>query len=94
MKWCRQQNARGRKRSWNAGYSVFCHLLYLYPTFALTQSADAAPAAPPTSRQGDVRETLHGVTVADPYRWLEDQQSAETRAWITQQNEYTHKLLD
>jgi prolyl oligopeptidase len=34
------------------------------------------------------------VTVADPYRWLEDQNSPETRAWITQENDYTHKLLD
>lgn len=75
---------------------LFCLLSFavLSPTFALTQIANAAPAAPPPSRQGDVRETLHGVTVADPYRWLEDQQSAETRAWITQQNEYAHKLLD
>ncbi|HEY6371526.1 MAG TPA: hypothetical protein VIX37_13180 [Candidatus Sulfotelmatobacter sp.] len=46
------------------------------------------------TRQGNVRETLHGVTVPDPCRWLEDQDSAETRAWISQQNDYTHKLLD
>jgi prolyl oligopeptidase len=66
----------------------------LFPAFALAQSAGAATAAPPTTRQGDVQETLHGITVPDPYRWLEDQDSAETRQWITQQNEYTHKLLD
>lgn len=66
----------------------------LCPTFALAQSADAATAAPPATREGDVQETLHGVTVPDPYRWLEDQESAETRAWINQQNEYTHKRLD
>ena len=63
-------------------------------TFALAQSAGAASAAPPVTRQGNVQETLHGVTVPDPYRWLEDQESAETRAWINQQNDYTHKLLD
>jgi len=69
-------------------------LAVLCSTFALAQSADAASTAPPATRQGNVQETLHGVTVPDPYRWLEDQDSAETRAWINQQNEYTHKLLD
>jgi prolyl oligopeptidase len=48
---------------------------------------------PPTARR-NVQETLHGVTIADPYRWLEDQQSPETRQWITAQNAYTHTLLD
>jgi prolyl oligopeptidase len=39
-----------------------------------------------------VVDTLHGVVIADPYRWLEDQQSAETRAWIDSQNAYTKKV--
>jgi prolyl oligopeptidase len=34
------------------------------------------------------------VEIADPYRWLEDQQSFETRAWIDAQNKYTRALLD
>ncbi len=66
----------------------------LLSTYALGQSAGPVTAAPPATRRGDVQETLHGVTVSDPYRWLEDQDSTETRAWINQQNEYTHKLLD
>src|SRR4029453_19269084 len=44
--------------------------------------------APPT-RRDDVREVLHGVAIVDPYRWLEDGASAETRAWIDAQNAYT-----
>jgi len=63
-------------------------------TFALAQIADAVTAAPPATHRIDVQETLHGVMVSDPYRWLEDQNSPETRAWINQENEYTHKLLD
>jgi prolyl oligopeptidase len=48
---------------------------------------------PPPTRVDNVAETLHGVTIADPYRWLEDQNSPETRAWINAQNEYTASIL-
>ncbi len=57
--------------------------------------------APVETRQGPpktpikpVKETLHGVTIIDPYRWLEDQWSPETRAWIKAQNAYTRSILD
>jgi prolyl oligopeptidase len=49
---------------------------------------------PPLTRRDDVREVLHGVPIVDPYRWLEDGRSPETRAWIDAQNRYTHALLD
>jgi len=48
---------------------------------------------PPATQRGDTIDTLHGVEVADPYRWLEDQQSRETRDWIAQQNAYTRAVL-
>lgn len=48
----------------------------------------------PESRVDTVVDTLHGVALADPYRWLEDQESAETRAWIDAENTYTDRLLD
>jgi prolyl oligopeptidase len=48
---------------------------------------------PPPTRTGGVVDTLHGVAIADPYRWLEDQESEETRAWIDAQNEYTESVL-
>jgi prolyl oligopeptidase len=40
-----------------------------------------------------VTDNYHGVEVVDPYRWLEDQQSPETRAWIDAQNKHTQSLL-
>ena len=47
---------------------------------------------PPTERR-EVVETLHGVEIRDPYRWLEDQDAPATRAWIDTQNAYTDTLL-
>jgi prolyl oligopeptidase len=50
----------------------------------------AYPAAP----RGDIVDEHHGVRVADPYRWLEDADSAATRAWIDGQNEVTRGVLE
>lgn len=48
---------------------------------------------PPDTRTELLVETLHGVEIADSYRWLEDQDAPETRAWIDQQNAYTDSVL-
>ncbi|MFZ1946097.1 MAG: prolyl oligopeptidase family serine peptidase, partial [bacterium] len=48
---------------------------------------------PPSTRQVAVTDTLHGVPLTDPYRWLEDQTSAETRAWVDAQNAYTQSVI-
>jgi prolyl oligopeptidase len=50
-------------------------------------------ASPPKTRVDDVKENIHGVTIADPYRWLEDQNGPETRTWINDQNQYTQSIL-
>jgi prolyl oligopeptidase len=42
----------------------------------------AAPGGYPAARRTDLVEDLHGYRVADPYRWLEDADSPETRAWL------------
>ncbi|MGI8618737.1 MAG: S9 family peptidase, partial [Gemmatimonadaceae bacterium] len=47
----------------------------------------------PPARQADQIDVLHGVSVADPYRWLEDSDSPETRAWIEAQNALTFGWL-
>lgn len=47
---------------------------------------------PPTNTIPLVEEH-HGTPVADPYRWLEDTESANTRAWIKSQNEFTFEYL-
>ena len=50
--------------------------------------------APPPTRRSDVVDVMHGVSIHDPYRWLEDQSSPETRSWINAQNTYSRAVLD
>src|SRR5204862_5284172 len=47
----------------------------------------------PPARVEELVETIHGVPVADPYRWLEDPDSLETNAWIEAQNALTRSML-
>ena len=48
----------------------------------------------PGAKRSQLVETLHGVRVADPYRWLEDPGSPESRAWVDAQNALTRTVLD
>ncbi|MEB2312884.1 MAG: prolyl oligopeptidase family serine peptidase [Sorangiineae bacterium] len=67
------------------------------PPPAQATPAAAAPARPdygyPATRRDDVRETLHGVTVSDPYRWLEDEKSPEVRAWMAAEDAFARERL-
>lgn len=62
------------------------------PVSAVTDSLTRMTSYPET-RRGDVVETLHGHRVADPYRWLEDPDSAETRDWVERQRAFTEAQL-
>lgn len=48
----------------------------------------------PETRKGEVVDNYHGIKVADPYRWLEDDMSEETGAWVKAQNEVTFAYLE
>ncbi|WP_228236556.1 prolyl oligopeptidase family serine peptidase [Allomuricauda sp. M10] len=48
----------------------------------------------PTTKKVDTVDTYFGNEVQDPYRWLEDDRSAETEAWVKQQNAATFGYLD
>lgn len=49
---------------------------------------------PPPTLVRQVVEVLHGVEVTDPYRWLEDEESAEVRGWLSAQGAYARGALD
>jgi len=76
-------------------------LALLLPLLALVlarspraRAADAAARTPyPPSRTVEVTDVLHGVTVKDPYRWLEDGMSPETKAWMKAQDDLTRQRL-
>ncbi len=68
-------------------------------SFLLTGMFTSAAPAPaqtlqyPPARKGDVVDDYHGTNVADPYRWLEDPDSPESRAWIEAENRLTAAYL-
>ncbi len=48
---------------------------------------------PPVAKVDTITDDYAGTKVQDPYRWLEDAHSPATRAWITEENDYTQKYL-
>ena len=48
----------------------------------------------PATKKVDVVDTIHGKTIPDPYRWLEDDNADDTKAWVKAQNEVTFDYLE
>jgi prolyl oligopeptidase len=61
---------------------------------AAASKAAAGVIAYPETRRGDVVDDYFGTRVPDPYRWLEDPDDPETRAWIDAQNAVTFRYLE
>jgi prolyl oligopeptidase len=64
-------------------------LLFMF----IASTAVPQPPAYPTARKTDQTDTYHGTNVPDPYRWLEDDRSAETGEWVKAQNQVTNTYL-
>ncbi len=54
----------------------------------------AAQLQYPVTKKVDQSDDYFGTKVSDPYRWLEDDKSAETKEWVTAQNKVTNQYLD
>lgn len=65
-------------------------LLFLLPLLLFGSSNYPAP---PATKKQVVVDTIHGFQIADPYRWLENQNSPETRKWIDAQNAFAEKIV-
>ncbi len=69
-------------------------ILFLLLSIMTFFSAAQTPLAYPQARRSDQVDDYHGTKVADPYRWLEDTDSAETHAWVEAENKLTFGYLD
>jgi prolyl oligopeptidase len=77
-----------RVMRWQFGVAALCVL-----GFSGVAAAQAPAKCPPSTRTDNVTDTYGTVSVTDPYRWLEDQNSPETRAWIDAQDKCTDAAL-
>ena len=60
---------------------------------SLLPTVKAAPLSYPGTAKTDHVDDYHGTKVADPYHWLEDANSPETKAWVEAQNKVTFGYL-
>lgn len=71
--------------------------LCLIATIALascSQEKGTEPLEYPESRNAETKDNYFGVEVADPYRWLEEEESADTKNWVEEQNKVTFAYLE
>jgi len=67
--------------------------MLLLPLLAAGIVSAHAGIAYPATRTTNQVDIYHGVAVADPYRWLEDDNAPETKAWVAAQNQVTFAYL-
>jgi prolyl oligopeptidase len=73
---------------------VFSLMLLAAAVYAGNDAKGSSTASPPKAEKRPLEETLHGVTIVDNYRWLEDGTSPETQKWVAEEMAYTRGVLD
>ena len=68
-------------------------LLLLVACNQTPNNANSEKMTYPQTRMDNTVDTYFGTQIADPYRWLEDDRSAETAEWVKQQNNFTFGYL-
>ncbi|MDQ3753876.1 MAG: S9 family peptidase, partial [Acidobacteriota bacterium] len=74
--------------------SSLCAVLALVSlAFGQQAVSTANKLAYPETRKAEQVDNFHGMSIADPYRWLEDLDSPATQAWVEAQNKLTFGYL-
>ena len=86
----------------STGPTAACHnvrmklstLLVLVAIMTITLAAQQGPYKYPVAKKADQVDDFFGTKIADPYRWLENSDAPDTRAWIDAENAVTFGYLD
>ena len=70
------------------------HLIYILLLVFMSSCVKNQTINYPVTKKEEVKDTYFGTEVADPYRWLEDDNSEETADWVKAQNEVTFNYLE
>ena len=75
--------------------SIFVIATLISPFFGIAQHTSPINKSMnyPITTKNDVFDTYFGTKINDPYRWLEDDRSAETKAWVEAENKVTQGYL-
>jgi prolyl oligopeptidase len=75
---------------------ALCRLVLVLTAIAVFVPFSAAQttlATPPKTEMSPVMDSYYGISVADPYRWLENGGTDKEKAWVAAQNDYTQSYL-
>jgi prolyl oligopeptidase len=77
-------------------FLILSALLLISPIYGIAQhtSPNINTMTYPKTNKIDISDTYFGNTIKDPYRWLEDDRSAETKAWVEAENLVTQNYLN
>ncbi|MBX3279859.1 MAG: S9 family peptidase [Acidobacteria bacterium] len=89
-----KHGTRGKSGKNGTGVLISVFSVFFACSAVLSSCSRNAPLMYPEAKKVDQTDDYHGTKVADPYRWLEDPDAPDTRAWIEAQNRLTFGFLD